>query len=138
MTPHVVPGRPGHPVPPDLQPLEVRANAPSREARDRQSDQARPAGSDHADIRSQDLARARGKDRSLLGHVLRGTAPGMKRTVLVNHVTEIYRRHGVLEDAQHRILRETRSAVRMLGTIPPSEASAMLAWFAGALVHRAS
>lgn len=83
-------------------------------------------------------ARARGKDRSLLGHVLRRTAPGMKRTVLVNHVTEIYRRHGVLEDAQHRILRETRSAVRMLGTIPPSEASAMLAWFAGALVHRAS
>ena len=57
MTPHVVPGRPGHSVPPHLEPLEVGAHAACRETDQRQPHEAGTPGAHQLPERTQDVRR---------------------------------------------------------------------------------
>ncbi len=78
--------------------------------------------------------RVHGADRKLIEHV-------MDRKVqrkAVSAVTEVFHRYGILEEAERRILHDTKTASRALEVLRPSVPVAVLRWLAGALVHRAS
>ncbi|MDH7514752.1 MAG: polyprenyl synthetase family protein [Bacteroidota bacterium] len=78
---------------------------------------------------------AEGKDRDILMHVAgrRSPWPG-----IVEEVTEIYRRLGVIERARERVRQDTESAIRALGDLPPGRGRDMLTWMAGMLLERTS
>ncbi|HTY00343.1 MAG TPA: polyprenyl synthetase family protein [Bacteroidota bacterium] len=78
--------------------------------------------------------RAQGADKELIDRVLRRE---VQRDV-VGAVTDLFQRYGILEDAERRILHDTRTASRALDALRPSRPVAVLRWLAGALVHRAS
>ncbi len=83
--------------------------------------------------------RARGRDLRLVRAVLRrgGRSLG-RRESLVPAVTAIYRRYGILADADRLIRRNTGRATAALASLPASHARATLEWLARALVHRSS
>ena len=88
------------------------------------------------------LERARGKDRRTLRWLLAlpnndralRTAAGRTRTIAT--VTDIYQRHGVLQDARRLVRRDTNRALRALSELPPGEGRTMLKWLAEHLVVR--
>jgi len=83
--------------------------------------------------------RARGNDRALIQRVLRRQAHtlGPSRKV-VPTVTDIYRRYGVIADAQKLIGRNTGYATKALSSLPTTRTTAMLSWLADELAQRAA
>jgi geranylgeranyl diphosphate synthase, type II len=64
-------------------------------------------------------------------------SPRARRQV-VDGMTALYRKHGVLEEARHEVEKNTRNALRSLHALPPTGARSMLEWLANRLVHRSS
>ena len=94
-------------------------------------------------------ARARGRDRALIARLLARTGTrGAWKTAggrvtraghrLVDEVTDMYRRYGVLDDARQAVRRATAEALRNLSRLPSSTAREDLRRLAEALVTRAS
>ncbi|MBR9977236.1 MAG: polyprenyl synthetase family protein [Bacteroidetes bacterium] len=79
------------------------------------------------------LDSATGEDLDLLQTVAQRNAP---RTGLVDRVTEIYRRLGVLDSARNRINDDTQAAIRALNALGDNEGHRMLVWFAHMLLER--
>lgn len=85
------------------------------------------------------LQRAQGKDRLTLKRLLRGGAQrGRTDRRIVDTVTDIYRRYGVLDTARTRIATESARAVAALDGLPAPGPTGMLRWLADALIHRLS
>ncbi len=85
------------------------------------------------------VRRARGRDLRLVRAVLRGGGRTIgRRDSLIPAVTAIYRRYGILADADRLIRRNTERATAALAPLPASNARTTLAWLARALVHRSS
>lgn len=88
------------------------------------------------------LERARGTDLRVLHSVLKtgGRAGGNRapRQLLVRHVTDIYRRTGVLRDTERLVRANTTRALTSLDKLRPSPARDTLRWMAEQLVQRAS
>lgn len=84
-------------------------------------------------------ARAEGADRALVLRVLkkRGRMMGPRR-VVVPLISEIYRRYGVIADAERLVRRNTALAKKSLAALPDSPAVATLLWLADALLHRSA
>jgi geranylgeranyl diphosphate synthase, type II len=68
----------------------------------------------------------------------KGPLTSAHRRRIVEQVTALYRKHGVLDEARREVERNTRNALRSLRTLPPTDARAMLEWLAQRLVHRSS
>ncbi|MGA9116948.1 MAG: polyprenyl synthetase family protein [Bacteroidota bacterium] len=82
------------------------------------------------------LERTGGRDRALLRGLGKGTrTPGADRR-LVESVTHIYEREGVLADTALLVRTETDRALGALGGLPPSRARDMLRWLALRLLNR--
>jgi geranylgeranyl diphosphate synthase type II len=81
--------------------------------------------------------RARGRDRALIHRVLRRQARilGPPRKVIPT-ITNIYRRYGVIADAQRLVRQNTGHAAKALSVLPATPTTAMLFWLADELVHR--
>jgi geranylgeranyl pyrophosphate synthase len=81
--------------------------------------------------------RARGDDQALIQRVLRrqGRTLGPPRKV-VPTVTDIYRRYGVIADAERLIQRNTGLATKALSLLPTTRTTAMLTWLADKLAQR--
>jgi len=95
------------------------------------------------------LERASGRDREVLEAVLRHgteTDPATRaidvttgeRSRVVEAVTDIYRRHGVIDEAVRHIERSTARATAALDLLPRNASTRMLRWFSELLVKRAS
>lgn len=93
--------------------------------------------------------RVTGRDRTLITHLLarKGTHGAWKTAGgrvtragrrVVNNVTDIYRRYGVLDDARQAVRRATAEALRNLSRLPASTAREDLRRLAEDLVTRAS
>jgi geranylgeranyl diphosphate synthase type II len=87
----------------------------------------------------QALERTRGKDNTILRSLNTRrprpmSAGGQQR--LVEKVTGIYDRSGVIEAAHRQIRRETAAGIRALNLLPPSNARSMLRWISEMLVQR--
>jgi geranylgeranyl diphosphate synthase, type II len=79
------------------------------------------------------LGLARGDDRDLLLKVANRTHGDPR---IVDRVTELYQRLGILDDARNQIRGETEAAIGALEALPAGEGPAMLAWFARMLLER--
>jgi geranylgeranyl diphosphate synthase type II len=84
------------------------------------------------------LERASGKDRAILKAIMKRRAPADARRHIVDTVTAIYRRYGVIEESVHHIQRSTDNATAALEELPENGATAMLRWFSELLVKRVS
>jgi geranylgeranyl diphosphate synthase, type II len=73
--------------------------------------------------------------RTLMAGPARPSTP-RSRQALVDEVTALYARSGVLEAARREIVRETRAGTRALATLKPGRAHAMLEWMSDMLVQR--
>ena len=92
--------------------------------------------------------RATGDDSIMLASLLQrgeganpappGVAEATTRQRLVETMTSMYRRYGVLEEAEKEIRRNTREALRSLGALRRGRAREMLQWLAEMLVARPS
>ena len=88
------------------------------------------------------LQRTRGQDRRTLTRLLR-LPPGDRalragRRETIAEVRSIFRRHGVLADAERLVRRDTARALEALEELPPGEGRTMLRWLAERLGSRAS
>ncbi len=84
--------------------------------------------------------RARGEDAAFLRRMLdpeRHDLPG-SREELVARVKQIYRRYGVLDEAQALIRKSTALSIRSLARLRTNTATEMLRWLSGALMTRNS
>jgi geranylgeranyl diphosphate synthase, type II len=79
------------------------------------------------------LDMARGADRDILLKVADRTHDDPR---IVETVTALYRRLGILDDAREQIRIETDAAINALGVLPAGEGPDMLAWFAHMLLER--
>jgi geranylgeranyl diphosphate synthase type II len=87
----------------------------------------------------QALERTRGKDNSLLRSLNTRRSKSMSaggQRGLVEKVTGIYERCGVIEAARRQIRRETAAGIRTLNLLPSSNARSMLRWISEMLVQR--
>ena len=88
------------------------------------------------------LERARGDDlRALRSLMKTGGRTGnvrLPRRVVIRRVTDIYRRTGVLRDAERLVRANTGRALNVLDRLRPSPAREALRWMAEQLVKRAS
>ena len=84
--------------------------------------------------------RATGNDRLLTKRLVRhhGAVPPSERGRVIAEVTALYRRLGVIAEAERQIRRNTTLAVGALGALPRNRATGMLRWLSEALVHRNS
>ncbi len=79
------------------------------------------------------LNRATGDDLALLQEVATRVAP---HDGLVERVTEIYRRYGVLDIAREKIEEDTEAAIRALDALEDTDGRQMLIWLAQMLLER--
>jgi len=87
----------------------------------------------------QALERTRGKDNTFLRSLNSQRPRPMsvrEQRRLVEMVTGIYERCGVIEVAHRQIRRETAAGIRTLNLLPPSNARSMLRWMSEMLVQR--
>ncbi|MBN1446704.1 MAG: polyprenyl synthetase family protein [Bacteroidetes bacterium] len=79
------------------------------------------------------LSGATGEDLDLLHAVATHTAPAVE---LVERVTAVYEKLGVLEDARKKIQKDTSAALQALERLDDNQGRRMLAWFAEMLLER--
>lgn len=85
------------------------------------------------------MERARGNDKALLERVLRKqTRTPDRRRHLVDRVSAIYQRYGVIADAQRRIAADTGRAKKALGHLSTNGSVEMLSWLSDMLLTRRS
>ena len=87
----------------------------------------------------QALGCTRGKDKDLLRRLTaKRTKPlrSGEQHSLVENVTTLYERSGVIEAARAQIKKETAAGIRALHILPSSNARAMLGWISEMLVQR--
>jgi geranylgeranyl diphosphate synthase type II len=84
------------------------------------------------------LERASGKDKTILQSVMKRRPPEDARQHIVDTVTAIYRRYGVIEESVQKIQRSTDNATAALEELPGNRATEMLRWFSEQLVKRVS
>ncbi len=84
---------------------------------------------------------ATGGDAAFLSRLMSPESPLPKakgaQQRLIEQTTAIYRRTGVLDEAQQQVRRATATALRALSALPAGKPREMLGWLAERLVHRA-
>ncbi len=79
------------------------------------------------------LNKTRGKDKADLERMIENK--GIKRTE-VNYFIDLYKRNGIIEDAEAEILNYTKKAVKAVDTLKNENDKEVFRWLAGTLIKR--